>query len=157
MDSEPAPSAPVRSEIAQAAIVTMRGHPQVCARSCSDRPPGATAGVKWSVIGPFENVARKGDGGPVQSRQAAKKTVNQRDIEEDASRSPALPLRPFSCTFGTALTLAAPRPFSVMNLGIPRTPIINQGTKVAQVFFERFCTHLKIAPATELLFGHEGR
>ena len=67
----------------------------------------ATAGVKWSVIGPFENVARKGDGGPVQSRQAAKKTVNQRDIEEDASRSPALPLRPFSCTFGTALTVRA--------------------------------------------------
>ena len=64
----------------------------------------ATAGVKWSVIGQFENVARKGDRGPVPSRQAAKKTVNQRDIEEDARRSPALPLRPFSCTFGTALT-----------------------------------------------------
>ena len=63
----------------------------------------ATDGVKWSVIGQFENVARKGDGGPVQSRQAAKKTVNQRDIEEDARRSPAFPLRPFSCTFGTAL------------------------------------------------------
>ena len=65
----------------------------------------ATAGVKWSVIGQFENVARKGDRGPVPSRQAAKKTVNQRDIEEDARRSPALPLRPFSCTFGTALTV----------------------------------------------------
>ena len=64
---------------------------------------GATAGVKWSVIGQFENVARKGDRGPVPSRQAAKKTV--RDIEEDARRSPALPLRPFSCTFGTALAL----------------------------------------------------
>ena len=82
-------------------------------RRCRPRPPfhaacspAATAGVKWSVIGQFENVARKGDGGPVQSRQAAKKTVNQRDIEEDASRSPALPLRPFSCTFGTALTPA---------------------------------------------------
>ena len=66
---------------------------------------GATAGVKWLVIGQFENVARKGDGGPAPARQAAKKTVNQRDIEEDARRSPALPLRPFSCTFGTALTL----------------------------------------------------
>ena len=66
----------------------------------------ATAGVKWSVIGQFENVARKGDSGRVPSRQAAKKTVNQRDIEEDARRSPALPLRPFSCTFGTALTTA---------------------------------------------------
>ena len=64
----------------------------------------ATAGVKWSVIGQFENVARKGDRGPVPSSQAAKKTVNQRDIEEDARRSPALPLRPFPCTFGTALT-----------------------------------------------------
>ena len=64
----------------------------------------ATAGVKWSVIGQFGNVARKRDGGPAPARQAAKKTVNQRDIEEDARRSPALPLRPFSCTFGTALT-----------------------------------------------------
>ena len=64
----------------------------------------ATAGVKWSEFGQFENVARKGDGGPVPSRQAAKKTVSQRDIEEDARRSPALPLRPFSCTFETALT-----------------------------------------------------
>ena len=64
----------------------------------------ATAGVKWLVIGQFENVARKGDGGPVPSRHAAKKTVIQRDTEEDARRSPALPLRPFSCTFGTALT-----------------------------------------------------
>ena len=43
----------------------------------------ATAGVKWSVIGQFENVARKGDRGPVPSHQAAKKTMNQRDIEED--------------------------------------------------------------------------
>ena len=60
--------------------------------------------MKWLVIGQFETVARKGDGGPVPSRQAAKKTVIQRDIEEDARRSPALPLRPFSCTFGTALT-----------------------------------------------------
>ena len=34
----------------------------------------ATAGVKWSVIGQFENVARKGYRGPVPSRQAAKKT-----------------------------------------------------------------------------------
>ena len=66
---------------------------------------GATAGVKLSVIGQFENVAGRGNGGPVPSRQAAKKTVNQRDIEEDARRSPALPLRPFSCTFGTALTM----------------------------------------------------
>ena len=33
--------------------------------------------------------------------------MNQRDIEEDARRSPALPLRPFSCTFGTALTSIA--------------------------------------------------
>ena len=65
----------------------------------------ATAGVKWSVIGQLENVARKGDSGPVPSRQAAMKTVNQRDIEEDARRSPALPLRPFSCTFGTAPTV----------------------------------------------------
>ena len=73
----------------------------------SDGPTAldATAGVKWSEFGQFENVARKGDGGPVPSRQAAKKTVSQRDIEEDARRSPALPLRPFSYTFGTALTL----------------------------------------------------
>ena len=76
------------------------------------RQPGrgrrvATAGVKWLVIGQFENVARKGDGGPVPSRHAAKKTVIQRDTEEDARRSPALPLRPFSCTFGTALTRVA--------------------------------------------------
>ena len=35
----------------------------------------ATAGVKWSVIGQFENVARKGDGGPAPARQAEKKTV----------------------------------------------------------------------------------
>ena len=73
----------------------------------------ATAGVTWLVIGQFENVARKGDGGPVPSRQAAKKTVIQRDIEEDARRSPALPLRPFACTFGTALTqchVHRPRP-----------------------------------------------
>ena len=68
--------------------------------------------MKWSVIGQFENVARKGDRGPVPSRQAAKKTVNQRDIEEDARRSPALPLRPFSCTFGTALTRVARRRYS---------------------------------------------
>ena len=61
--------------------------------------------MKWSEIGQLENVARKGDGGPVPSRQAAKKTVDQRDIEEDARRSPALPLRPFSGTFGTALTI----------------------------------------------------
>ena len=60
--------------------------------------------MKWSVIGQFEIVARKGDRGPVPSRQAAKKTANQRDIEEDARRSPALPLRPFLYTFGTALT-----------------------------------------------------
>ena len=49
--------------------------------------PCATAGVKWLVIGQFENVARRGDGGPAPARQAAKKTVNVKGGEKPDQRA----------------------------------------------------------------------
>ena len=50
-----------------------------------DAPPlrPATAGVKLSGYGQFGNVAPQGVHGPAPSRHKTKKTVNQRDTEED--------------------------------------------------------------------------
>ena len=65
---------------------------------------GATAGVKLSGYGQIGNVAPQGVHGPALSCHKTKKTVNQRDTEEDVQTWPAPSDRPISSISATALT-----------------------------------------------------